>query len=102
MRTEHNECDKRVDTSRRNRVQSLQRTVIMGIATILCYQHNVRKFALNQDRGATVETYDIIIIIIIIISFLRWDETGPTQYVGHYLAYCTSPGRQMSVEQSVE
>jgi hypothetical protein len=37
-------------------------------------------------------------------SFLGWGETESTWYVGHYLAYCTSPGwyMMMSVEQSVE
>jgi hypothetical protein len=36
-------------------------------------------------------------------SFLGWGETESTWYVGHYLAYCTSPGLQMmNVEQSVE
>jgi hypothetical protein len=39
-----------------------------------------------------------------VVSFLGRDETESTWYVSHYLAYCTSPGRQMimSVEQSVE
>jgi hypothetical protein len=37
-------------------------------------------------------------------NFLGWGETESTWYVGHYLAYCTSPGGEMmmSAKQSVE
>jgi hypothetical protein len=35
-------------------------------------------------------------------SFLGWGETESTGYVGQYLAYCTSPGSSMIMEQSVE
>jgi hypothetical protein len=42
--------------------------------------------------------------IILVSKFLGWDETGSIWHVGHYLAYCTSPGwwMMMSVQQSVE
>jgi hypothetical protein len=41
--------------------------------------------------------------IIFFFGLLRWGETESIWYVGHYLAYCTSPGLQMmGVEQSVE
>jgi hypothetical protein len=29
---------------------------------------------------------------VFLFSFLRWGETESTWYVGHYFAYCTSPG----------
>jgi hypothetical protein len=37
-------------------------------------------------------------------GFLVWCDTETTWYVGHYLAYYTSPrlGMMMNVEQSVE
>jgi hypothetical protein len=37
------------------------------------------------------------------LFFLGWGETESTWYVGHYLAYCTSPEwYMMNMEQSVE
>jgi hypothetical protein len=41
---------------------------------------------------------------LVLIYFGSGGQTGPTRYVGHCLAHCTSPGRQtmMSMEQSVE
>jgi hypothetical protein len=37
----------------------------------------------------------------IFLSFLGWGETESTSYVGNYLAYCISPGWQMSIERLV-
>jgi hypothetical protein len=41
---------------------------------------------------------------VFLVFFVGWGKTESTWYVGHYLAYCTSPGWQtmMSVEQSME
>jgi hypothetical protein len=41
--------------------------------------------------------YDVSMIIewMNFFSFLGWGETESTWYVGHYTAYCISPGREM-------
>jgi hypothetical protein len=48
------------------------------------------------DYDSSLFIIIIIIIIIIIVSFLRWGETESTWYVGHYLAYCTSPNIRLT------
>jgi hypothetical protein len=41
-------------------------------------------------------------LISFIFNVVGWGETESTWYVGHYLAYCTSPGWRMSMEHLVE
>jgi hypothetical protein len=41
-------------------------------------------------------------LAVMLTNFVWWGDAESTWYAGHYWGFCTSPGWQMSLEQSVE
>jgi hypothetical protein len=82
---------------------SWTRDCIFGFHKMLGHSWGAEQLVASQEGLSSTE-----LVTFIIFSFcgffFGWGETESTWYVGHCLAYCTSPGwyMMMSVESSVE
>jgi hypothetical protein len=61
----------------------------MGFGLVIGYTEHLQNAATNNyDSLTELRTLRVTVDF---FSFLGWSETESIWYVGHYLAYCTSP-----------